>query len=94
MDLTGDYDLLNFNSPSMPDRSQLQTANFCRSVSALLMLLLPALSFLNLQAQEAPAESKPDQIVAADLLTVMEPKSEAESRLRVIRLTTRGGSTG
>ena len=29
-----------------------------------------------------------------DLLTAREPKSEAESRLRVIRLTTRGGSTG
>jgi len=58
----------------------------------LAMMVLPALSLLN-QA-EARAESKPDQIVAADLLTVKEPKSEAETRLRVIRLTTRDGSTG
>ena len=58
------------------------------------MMALPALSLLNAQAQEAPAEVKPDQIAAADLLTVKEPKSEAESRLRVIRLTTRDGSTG
>lgn len=56
------------------------------------MMVLPALSILNLP--EAVAESKPDEIVAADLLTVREPRSEAESRLRVIRLTTRGGSTG
>lgn len=60
----------------------------------LAMLMLPALPLLNLPAQEAPAESKPDQIVAADLLTVKDPKSEAESRLRVIRLTTWDGSTG
>jgi len=40
------------------------------------------------------AESGPHEIIAADLLTVKEPKSEAESRLRVIRLTTRDGSTG
>ena len=60
----------------------------------LAMLVLPALSILNLQAQEARAESEPDEIVAADLLTVREPRSEAESRLRVIRLTTRGGATG
>ena len=58
------------------------------------MMALPALSLLNLQAQEAQAESKPDQIVAADLLTVKEPGSEAESRLRVIRLTTQSGVTG
>ena len=58
------------------------------------MLFLPALSFLNLPAQEALAAPKPDEIVAADLLTVKEPKSEAETRLRVIRLTTRDGSTG
>lgn len=56
------------------------------------MLLLPALSILHLP--EAQAESGPDEIVAADLLTVREPKSEAESRLRVIRLTTRDGATG
>ena len=60
----------------------------------LAIMALPALSLLNAQAQEAPAEAKPDQIAAADLLTVKEPKSEAESRLRVIRLTTRDGSTG
>ena len=60
----------------------------------LAMLVLPALSILNLQAQEAQADSSPDEIVAVDLLTVREPRSEAESRLRVIRLTTRGGSTG
>ena len=60
----------------------------------LAMLVLPALSILNLQAQEALAESKPDEIVAMDLLTVREPRSEAESRLRVICLTTRRGATG
>ena len=53
---------------------------------------LSAIAIPNLQ--DARAESKPDEIVAADLLTVSEPRSEAESRLRVIRLTTRGGSTG
>ncbi|MGA0235720.1 MAG: enolase C-terminal domain-like protein [Alphaproteobacteria bacterium] len=58
----------------------------------LAMMALPALFALNLH--EARAASKPDEIVAADLLTVKEPKSEAESRLRVIRLTTRDGSTG
>jgi len=58
----------------------------------LAMLVLPALSILNLQ--EALADSEPDKIVVVDLLTVKEPKSEAESRLRVIRLTTEGGSTG
>jgi len=55
-------------------------------------MVLPALSILNLQ--EALADSEPDKIVVVDLLTVKEPKSQAESRLRVIRLTTRGGSTG
>ncbi len=35
-----------------------------------------------------------DEIVAMDLLTVKEAGSEAESRLRVIRLTTRSGATG
>lgn len=58
----------------------------------LAMLVLPALSILNLQ--EALADSEPGKIVVVDLLTVKEPKSEAESRLRVIRLTTEGGSTG
>ena len=57
----------------------------------LVMMALPILSILNLEAQTA---SDPDEIVAADLLTVKEPRSEAESRLRVIRLTTRSGATG
>ncbi len=35
-----------------------------------------------------------DEIVAADLLTIREPRSAAESQLRVIRLTTRGGAKG
>ena len=52
---------------------------------------LPAFLILNLAARE---DSSPDEIVAADLLTVAEPKSEAESRLRVIRLITRDGSMG
>lgn len=43
---------------------------------------------------EAQADSSTDEIVAVDLLTVKEPGSQAESRLRVIRLTTRGGDTG
>jgi L-alanine-DL-glutamate epimerase-like enolase superfamily enzyme len=58
----------------------------------LIMMVLPALSILNLQ--EALAESEPDKIVAMDLLTVTEPGSVAESRLRVIRLTTRSGAVG
>jgi hypothetical protein len=41
-------------------------------------MVLPALSILN--QPEARAESEPDEIVAADLLTVREPRSEAESR--------------
>ncbi len=49
---------------------------------------------ISLACAEAQAESEPDEIVAADLLAVAEPRSEAESRLRVIRLTTRGGATG
>jgi len=43
------------------------------------------------------ADAKPasgDVIVAVALLTVKEPGSQAESRLRVIRLTTRSGATG
>lgn len=43
---------------------------------------------------EAQAKSSLDEIVAVDLLTVKKPMSEAESRLRVIRLTTRGGAMG
>jgi len=49
-------------------------------------------SILNLQ--EARAASESDEIVAMDLLTVKQPRSQAESRLRVIRLTTRSGATG
>ena len=45
-----------------------------------IIMVLPALSILNLQ--EALADSEPDKIVVVDLLTVKEPKSEAESRLR------------
>ena len=52
---------------------------------------LPVLSILNLEAQDG---SLPDVIVAMDLLTVAEPRSQAESRLRVIRLTTRSGAMG
>jgi L-alanine-DL-glutamate epimerase-like enolase superfamily enzyme len=58
----------------------------------LVMAAIPALAILNLP--EARAESESDKIVAGDLLTVKEPKTEAESRLRVIRLTTRDGSIG
>ncbi|MCP4172031.1 MAG: hypothetical protein GY758_14800 [Fuerstiella sp.] len=58
----------------------------------LLIIVLPALSILNLQ--EALAEPEPDEIVAVDLLTVKEPASQAEAQLRVIRLTTRSGATG
>lgn len=54
--------------------------------------VLPALLILNLQ--EARAASESDEIVAMDLLTVQEPRSQAESRLRVIRLTTRSGAMG
>jgi len=56
----------------------------------LVMAAIPALAILKLP--EARAESGSDKIVAMDLLTVKEPMSEAESRLRVIRLTTRDGS--
>ena len=58
----------------------------------LVMAAIPALAILNLP--EARAESESDKIVAVDLLTVKEPKTETESRLRVIRLTTRDGSMG
>ena len=57
----------------------------------LAMLALPVFSIQNLEAQTT---SEPDEIVAADLLTVKEPRSEAESSLRVIRLTTRSGARG
>jgi len=49
---------------------------------------------ISLCCAEAEAASESDEIVAMDLLTVKEPGSEAESRLRVIRLTTRSGATG
>jgi L-alanine-DL-glutamate epimerase-like enolase superfamily enzyme len=49
---------------------------------------------MSLGCADAKPASESDKIVAADLLTVKEPRSEAESRLRVIRLTTRGGATG
>ena len=58
----------------------------------LVMMVLPALSILNLP--EALADSESDEIVAVDLLTVREPRSHAESRLRVIRLTTRSSTKG
>ena len=58
----------------------------------LAIMVLPAISILNLQ--EARAASESDEIVAMDLLTVKEPRSQAESRLRVIRLTTRSGAAG
>ena len=47
----------------------------------LAMMVLPALSILNLP--EALADSEPDEIVAMDLLTVKEPASQAESAFRV-----------
>jgi L-alanine-DL-glutamate epimerase-like enolase superfamily enzyme len=49
---------------------------------------------ISLCCAEAKAASESDEVVALDLLTVKEPGSEAESRLRVIRLTTRSGATG
>ena len=49
---------------------------------------------ISLGCGKVQAKSSLDEIVAVDLLTVREPTSEAESRLRVIRLKTRGGSTG
>ena len=52
---------------------------------------LAVLSILNLEAQEGSSQ---DEIVAMDLLTVAEPRTQAESRLRVIRLTTRSGAMG
>ena len=58
----------------------------------LVIMALPALAILNLQ--QAQAESKSDEIVAVDLLTLKEPRSQAQSQLRVIRLTTRSGASG
>ena len=65
----------------------LRTSSYFLLAIALLAVLLA----LNLSKANAASDH---QIVAADLLTVKEPKSEAESRTRVIRLTTRGGSAG
>ena len=62
----------------------------CKKLVCYLMLGL----VISVGCAEAQAASKPDRIVAADLLTVKEPGSQAESRLRVLRLKTRGGSTG
>ena len=55
-------------------------------------MALSVFSLLNLP--DVHAEPKSSEIIAADLLTVRKPKSEAESRLRVIRLITRDGSMG
>ena len=52
------------------------------------------LAFSILDMPEARAASESDEIVAVDLLTVKEPGLQAESRLRVIRLTTRSGAKG
>ncbi|MGB0413575.1 MAG: enolase C-terminal domain-like protein [Coraliomargarita sp.] len=49
---------------------------------------------VSLCSAQTKARSGADPIVAADLLTVKEPGSQAESRLRVIRLTTQSGATG
>ena len=63
-----------------------------RRSTQLAVMAFSVFSMLNLS--DVHAVSKSDEIVAADLLTVKEPSSEAESRLRVIRLTTRDGSMG
>ena len=63
-----------------------------RQSSQLAVMALSVFSMLNLS--DVHAEPKSGEIVAADLLTVRKPQSEAESRLRVIRLTTRDGSMG
>ena len=63
-----------------------------RRSTQLAVMALSVFSMLNLS--DVHAEPKSGEIVAADLLTVRKPKSEAESRLRVIRLTTRDGSMG
>jgi L-alanine-DL-glutamate epimerase-like enolase superfamily enzyme len=63
-----------------------------RRSSQLVVMALSVFSMLNLP--DVHAEPKSGEIVAADLLTVRKPKSEAESRLRVIRLITRDGSMG
>ena len=62
----------------------------CKELGCYLILGL----VISVGCAEAQAESKTDKILAADLLTVKEPGSQAESRLRVIRLTTQSGATG
>ncbi len=65
-----------------------------KSIKWCMRLAIAALTapfIFNLEAQK---DSSPDEIVAMDLLTVKEPRSQAESRLRVIRLTTRSGAMG
>ncbi len=49
---------------------------------------------VSLCSAQTKGASGADPIVAVDLLTVKEPKTDADSRLRVIRLTTRSGATG
>ena len=49
---------------------------------------------ISLGCAQARADEESNKIVAMDLLTVKEPKSQTESRLRVIRLTTRSGAKG
>ncbi len=63
-----------------------------RRSTQLAVMALSVFSMLNLP--DVHAELKSSEIIAADLLTVRKPKSEAESRLRVIRLITRDGSMG
>ncbi len=58
------------------------------------IMMLAALLTFNQPEARAASASASDEIVAADLLTVKGPRSEAESRLRVIRLTTRSGAVG
>ena len=58
----------------------------------MIITALPSLLILNLPVAQAASGS--EEIVAMDLLTVKEPRSQAESRLRVIRLTTRSGAMG
>ena len=77
---------------SSSSRSTLLKKTRANCCTVLAMMVLTALSILDLQ--EVLADSESDEIVAVDLLTVREPGSQAESRLRVIRLTTRSGATG
>ena len=58
----------------------------------LAMFLLAAL--LLPTPSKAIADSSQDEIVSVELLTVKDPRSDAESKLRVIRLTTRAGESG